>query len=76
MYIQHSDLVTPTEHINVDSDNMEAVERKNMIFIPICGDLPVYSLLAEMCFENEEKFSKILPWLGKFHFEMSVVNAI
>ena len=43
---------------------MQAVELKNVPFIVICGDLPVYSLLVEVYSENEEKLSKILPWLG------------
>ena len=55
---------------------MEAVKLKNMPFIVICGDLPVYSSLVELCSENEEKSSKILPWLGQFHLEMSMMNAI
>ena len=55
---------------------MEAVELENMPVIFICGDLPVYYLLVELCSENEEKFSKILPWLGPFHLEMSMMNGI
>ena len=62
-------------HANL-CETMEAVERKNMPFIVICGDLPVYSLLVKLCSENEEKYSKILPWLGQFHLEMSMMNAI
>ena len=55
---------------------MEAVELKNMPFIVTCGDLPVFSSLAELCSENEEKFNKILQWLGQFHLETSMMNAI
>ena len=55
---------------------MEAVELKNMPFIVICGYLPVYYLIVELCSENEEKFSKIPPWLGQFHLEMSTMNVI
>ena len=47
-----------------------------MPFIVICGDLPVYSLLAEPFSENEEKVRKILPWLGQFYLEMDMMNAI
>ena len=54
---------------------MEAVELKKMSFIVICGDLSVYSLLLEVCSENEEKFSKLLPWLCQFDLEMSMMNA-
>ena len=50
-------------HVNL-CDTMEAVELKNVPFIVICGDLPVYSLLVELYSENEEKLSKTLPWLG------------
>ena len=47
-----------------------------MPFIVICGDLSVYSLLAEACSENEEKVRKILPWLGQFYLEIDMMNAI
>lgn len=30
--------------------------------------------LLNFCSENEEKFSKILPWLGQFYLEMSMMN--
>ena len=45
-------------------ETMEAVELRNISFILICGDLPADSLLVKLCSENEEKFSKILPWLN------------
>ena len=44
---------------------MEAVELKNMPFIVICGCVPIYSLLVDLCSENEEKLNKILLWLGQ-----------
>ena len=47
-------------HANL-CEAMEAVELKNIPFVVIYGDLPVYSLLVELCSENEEKFIKILP---------------
>ena len=62
-------------HANL-CETIEAAELKNMPFVVICGDLPVYSLLVELCSEKEEKFFKILPWLGQFHLEMSMMNAI
>ena len=62
-------------HANL-CETMEAVELKNVPIIVICGDLLVYSLIVELCSENEEKFSKILSWLGQFHFKMSMMNAI
>ena len=62
-------------HANL-CETTEAAERKKMPFVVICGDLPVYSLLDELCSENEEKISKILPWLGQFHLEMIVMNVI
>ena len=55
---------------------MEAIEPMNMSFTVICRDLTVYSLLVELCSENKEKFSKILPWLSQFHFEISMMYAI
>ena len=62
-------------HANL-CETMEAVKLKNMPFIVICGGLSVYSLLAELCSENEEKFSKILPWLSQIHLEISMMNAL
>ena len=62
-------------HVNL-CETMGALELTNIPFIVICIDLPVYSLLAELRSENEEKLSKILPWLGQFLFEMSMMNAI
>ena len=61
-------------HANL-CETMEVVELKNIPFIVICGELPVYSLLVQLCSENEGKFSKILPWFGQFHHEMSMMNA-
>ena len=57
-------------------ETVKAVELKKMPFVVICGDLPVYSLLVELVSENNQKFSKILPWLSQFHLEMSMMNAI
>ena len=62
-------------HANL-CETMEAVELKNMPFIVTCGDLPVFSSLVGLCSENEEKFNKILQWLGQFHLETSMMNAI
>ena len=76
-YYHRSDDKPPSKcvlHANL-RETMEAVELTNMPFIVICGDQLVYSLLVELCSENEEEFSEILPWLGQFHLEMSVMNA-
>ena len=62
-------------HVNL-CETMEPLELKNMPFIVICIDLPVYSLLVELFSENKENLSKILPWLGQFPLEMSMMNAI
>ena len=66
----------PSKGVLYANLTVEKVELKNMPFIVICGDLPVYSSLVEPCSENEEKFSKILPWLGQFHLKMDMMNAI
>ena len=63
-------------HANLCGTTEAAAELKNMLFIVICGYFPVYSLLVGSCSENEEKFRKILPWLGQFHLEVSMMNAI
>ena len=38
-------------------ETMEAVGFKNMPFIVICEDFPVYSLLVELCSQNESTWS-------------------
>ena len=57
---------------------IDAAECKQMPFIQLVGDQPVYALILELKNENPEKFTKIMPMLGGFHTEgafMSAINA-
>ena len=47
-----------------------------MPFAIIVGDHPVYMLMLELKSENYELFSKILPFMGPFHIQMSFIYAI
>ena len=53
-----------------------ASEAKNMPFIQVIGDQPVYAFIVELKNENPEKFKRILPVLGSFHIQMSFMSAI
>ena len=54
----------------------KAIERKNMPFAVVVGDQPVYTLLVEIKSEHPEKFEKIIPFLGPFHIQGSMIYAI
>jgi len=49
---------------------------KKMPFAIIVGDHPVYVLMLELKSENEELFSKILPFMEPFHIQMSFIYTI
>ena len=53
-----------------------AAEKKNMLFIQVIGDQPVYTLIVELKNEKPEKFKRILPVLGSCHIQMSFMSAI
>ena len=53
-----------------------AIERKNMPFAVVVGDQPVYSLLVEIKSEHSHKFGKIIPFLGPFHIQCSMIYTI
>ncbi|CAB3976667.1 Hypothetical predicted protein [Paramuricea clavata] len=54
----------------------KAIQRKNMPFAVVVGDQPVYTLLVEIKSEHPEKFEKIIPFLGPFHIQGSMIYAI
>ena len=55
---------------------VEVAEEKNMPFIQLVGDQPVYTLIVQLRNENNLKFKKILPILGPFHCQLSFINVI
>ena len=54
----------------------KAIDEKKMPFAIIVGDHPVYVLMLELKSENSTLFSKILPFMGPFHIQMSFIYAI
>ena len=53
-----------------------AIERKQMPFAVVVGDQPVYTLLVEIKSEHPDKFKQIIPFLGPFHTQCSMIYAI
>lgn len=53
-----------------------AVVRKDMPFVGVSGDQPVYTLLAEMQNEHPEKYDKIISFLGSFHTQLCMTYTI
>ena len=56
---------------------VEAADLKEMPFIQLVGDQPVYALILELKNENPEKYKNILPVMGGFHVQgtfMSTIN--
>jgi len=54
----------------------KSTDEKKMPFAVIVGDHPVYPLLLELKSENATRFSKILPFMGPFHIQMSYIYTI
>ena len=40
---------------------------KSMSFVLLVGDQPMYALIVQLKYENQEIFDRILPFLGPFH---------
>jgi hypothetical protein len=53
-----------------------AALHKNMPFIQLVGDQPVYAIMFELKAENPEKFRLVLPILGGFHTQCAFLSAI
>ena len=53
-----------------------AANLKNIPFIQVVGDQPVYALIVQLKYENLEKFQPVIPVLGAFHAQMSFIAAI
>ena len=55
---------------------LEAMQRKNIPFIFLVGDMPTYKTIVQIKAENPELFRNIIPVIGTFHQQMSYFHAI
>ena len=55
---------------------LNIIEEKNIPFVLLTGDQPVYTLIVQLKNENKEKFNKIIPILGSFHIQVAFITAI
>ena len=55
---------------------VEAADLKEMPFIQLVGDQPVYALILELKNENPEKYKNILPVKGGFHVQGTLMSTI
>ena len=55
---------------------LNIAEEKNIPFLLLTGDQPVYTLIVQLRNENKEKFNKIIPILGPFHTQVAFITAI
>ena len=55
---------------------LNIIEEKNIPFVVLTGDQPVYTLLVQLRNENKEKFNKIIPILGPFYTQVAFITAI
>eukprot|EP00112_Aurelia_sp_Birch-Aquarium-sp1_P018096 Seg4270.2 transcript_id=Seg4270.2/GoldUCD/mRNA.D3Y31 product="hypothetical protein" protein_id=Seg4270.2/GoldUCD/D3Y31 len=52
------------------------INDKDLPFMQLVGDQPVYTLIVQLRNENRAVFEKILPILGPFHTQCSFITAI
>ena len=55
---------------------LNIIEEKNIPFVLLTGDQPVYTLIVQLRNENKEKFNKIIPIYGPFHTQVAFTTAI
>ena len=55
---------------------LNIIEEKNISFVLLTGDQPVYTLIEQLKNENKEKFNKIIPILGPFHTQVAFITVI
>ena len=53
---------------------LKVIDEKNMSFVLLTGDQPVYTLIVQIRNENDE--IKIIPILGPFHTQVAFITAI
>ena len=51
----------------------KAIQRKDMPFAVVVGDQPVYTLLVEIKNEHSQMYENIIPFLGPFHTQSSIM---
>ena len=51
-------------------------KKKSMPFVLLVGDQPVYALIVQLKYENQELFDRILSFLCPFHTQCSFMSAI
>ena len=75
----HTSFPKPPDKCTVSTvmdDCVKIAEEKNMPFVQLVGDQPVYSLITEVKAEHPVKYAKVIPILGAFHIEMAFMAAI
>ena len=55
---------------------LKVIEEKNLPFVLLTGDQPVYTLIDQIRHEGNGKFDKIIPYLGPFHTQVAFITAI
>ena len=55
---------------------VSVIEEKNMPFVQLIGDQPVYTLIVQIKNEHAARFKNIIPVLGPFHTQCSFITAI
>ena len=55
---------------------LKVIDEKNMPFVLLTGDQPVYTLIVQIRNENDGRFNKIIPILGPFHTQVAFITAI
>jgi len=53
-----------------------AAKAKNMPFILLVGDQPVYAHIVQIKYEHPEEFGVIFPFIGPFHMHFSFISAM
>ena len=54
----------------------ETIKEKNIPFAVLVGDYPVYALFLELKTAYSVQFANIIPHLGPFHMQMSILAAM
>ena len=55
---------------------LQVIGKKNLPFVLLTGDQPVYTLIVQIRNEGNGKFQKIIPILGPFHTQVAFITAI
>ena len=55
---------------------LKVIEKKELPFVLLTGDQPVYTLIVQLRNEGNGKFDKIIPILGPFHTQVAFITAI